>query len=534
MKLTFLGAAREVTGSCYYLELNDKRYLIDCGMEQGPNIYENQKLPVDAETIDGVFLTHAHIDHSGMLPSLAKKGYKNNIYMTKASKALCKIMLFDSAKIQEFEAEWRNKRYKRGSENEYEPVYTSQDVEKTLPLIVGCDYHSDIVIDDNLTATFIDAGHLLGSCSIKLTMTENGQTRTIVFSGDIGNKNKPILKNPEYFDNADYVVMESTYGDRQNENNVDYVKELANIIEVTLKNKGNVVIPAFAVGRMQELLYFIREIKEKNIIKNLPDFKVFVDSPLAVEATEIFSRDWQDCFDEETSKMIAEGINPIIFKGLELSMTAEESKAINMLEEPKVIMSASGMCEAGRIRHHLKHNLWRADSAIVFAGYQVNGTLGRRILDGEKKVTLFGESIKVRANVVKLHGTSSHADRDGLVEWIEHYESPVKRVFVTHGDDKAAQSFAELLCGLKYTASAPYNGEQWDLIKNEMLAEGNDRKLTRAEAKAIKNGDNTNYLVDKGIKKLAETAEQIKNGTNEEKRKFIDSINRILDRFKFK
>lgn len=534
MKLTFLGASREVTGSCYYLELNNKHYLIDCGMEQGPNIYENQKLPISVAMIDGVFLTHAHIDHSGMLPALVKHGYKNNIYMTKATKELAKIMLYDSAKIQEFEAEWRNRKYKRGSDNPYEPIYDSKDVDKTLPLIVGCDYRQEIVIDEGLKATFIDAGHLLGSSSIRLELTENGTTKTIVFSGDIGNANKPIIKDPEFYTTADYVVMESTYGDRLNEHNVDYATELANIFEVTFRNGGNVVIPAFAVGRMQELLYAIREIKEKNLVKCMPDFKVYVDSPLSTEATKIYSKEWQDCFDEDAKELINKGINPIVFDGLMLSETAEDSKAINFIDEPKVILSASGMCEAGRIRHHLKHNLWRPDSTIVFVGYQVVGTLGRRILDGEKKVSLFGEQIKVRANIVKLQGTSSHADKDALFGWINHFESPINKVFVTHGEDKVAEGFSNLLCSAGYNATAPYNGEEWDLLTNTKLAEGNHHKLTRQEAKVLKEGDNTNYLVDKTMEKLQFVAGEIKSGTNDEKRKFMSQINKIIERFKRK
>ena len=533
MKLTFLGAAREVTGSCYLLELAGKHYLIDCGMEQGPDLYENEQIPIeDIKQIDGIFVTHAHIDHSGNLPTLVKHKYNNPIYMTNATKALSEIMLFDSAKIQEFEAEWRNRKASRGSEIPYEPLYTSEDVERTLSLIVGCNYHEEIVISDNLTATFIDAGHLLGSSSIRLTMTEQGITRTIVFSGDIGNKNKPILRNPEFYDSSDYVVMESTYGDRLNNVEVDYSRDLANIIEFTFSKGGNVVIPAFAVGRMQELLFALRKVKTDNMVKNYPNFKVYVDSPLAVEATKIFSMDWHDSFDEETRNLIKEGINPIAFDGLKLSMTADESKMINLIEEPKVILSASGMCEAGRIRHHLKHNLWRPESTIVFVGYQVAGTLGNKILSGEKKVKLFGENISVKADIVQLKGTSSHADRDDLLDWISHFKSPLERVFVTHGDDKVAESFASLLCDNRYNAIAPYNGEEWDLAKNIMLEEGNTTRLTRAKKKINRKVENINIMVDKAVQKLLCVADEIKEGANEEMRKFIVAINRIIDKFK--
>ena len=533
MKLTFLGAAREVTGSCYLLELNNKHYLIDCGMEQGPDLYENEQIPVsDIKLIDGIFVTHAHIDHSGNLPTMVKHGYKNPIYTTKATKALAEIMLYDSAKIQEFEAEWRNRKASRGSVVPYDPLYTSEDVANTLQLIKGCDYHEDIVIDDNLTVRFIDAGHLLGSSSIKLTMREAGVTRTIVFSGDIGNKNKPILRNPEFFDSSDYVVMESTYGDRLNNVEVDYSRDLANIIEFTFSKGGNVVIPAFAVGRMQELLFALRKVKTNNMVKNYPNFTVYVDSPLAVEATKIFSMDWHDSFDEETRELISEGINPISFDGLKLSMTADESKMINQIDEPKVILSASGMCEAGRIRHHLKHNLWRPESTIVFVGYQVNGTLGSKILAGDKKVKLFGENIAVKADIVKLQGTSSHADREDLLDWISHYNTPLERVFVTHGDDKVSEDFASLLVDNRYNALAPYNGEEWDLAKNCRLKEGNKQKLTRGNKKKNRKVENINIMVDRAIEKLLNVAEEIKEGANEEKRKFIIAINRIIDKFK--
>lgn len=533
MKLSFLGAAREVTGSCYLLEIANKRYLIDCGMEQGPDIYENENIPIsDIKNIDGIFITHAHIDHSGNLPTLVKHGYKKAVYTTNATKELVSIMLYDSAKIQEFEAEWRNRKADRGSEIPYEPLYTSKDVDKALQLIKGCNYHEEIVVDENLSATFIDAGHLLGSSSIKLTIRENGQQKTIVFSGDIGNDNKPILKNPEHFSSADYVVMESTYGDRENNFTVDYARELANIIDVTFANGGNVVIPTFAVGRMQELLYSLREVKTKGLCKKYPNFKVYVDSPLAVEATKIFSENWVECFDSDTNALIKQGINPIMFDGLQLSMTAEESKMINQIDEPKVILSASGMCEAGRIRHHLKHNLWRSESAIVFVGYQVNGTLGRKILDGERKVKLFNENITVRANIIQLKGTSSHADRFGLLDWVNHFSIKPQKVFVTHGDDEVAESFASLLTENGFTALAPYNGEVWDLSANEIVKEGNKVKLTRANKKRIRKTDTINIMVDKVVKQIMLLAEDIKEGANSEKRKFIKAVERIIERFK--
>lgn len=475
MKITFLGAAREVTGSCYLIEVGNKHVMIDCGMEQGPDLYENQTLNIAPASVDAVLLTHAHIDHSGKLPLLYKNGYRGRIYMTRASRDLCKIMLMDSAHIQEQEAEWRNKKAKRSSGNPpYTPLYDSADAENTLKLVRAEDY--DVVFDvaEGVKARFIDAGHLLGSAYIELTLTENGVERTVVFSGDIGNVNKPIIRNPSVVTKADYVIMESTYGDRSHGDDPDYAADLSKIITDTFTRGGNVVIPTFAVGRMQEMLYFLREIKNKNLVPKFPDFQVFVDSPLAIEATGIYSKNVASLCDDETAGLIERGINPIGFRDMVLSVTAEDSKKINADSRPKVILSASGMCEAGRIRHHLKHNLWRRESTIVFVGYQVAGTLGRALLDGAKAVKLFGEPVQVRAKIVELPGTSSHADREALLQWAKNFEPAPKRIFVTHGEDKVAAGFADLLyraAGLR--AVAPYPGGCYDLITDECLDKGN-------------------------------------------------------------
>ncbi|MEG1612966.1 MAG: MBL fold metallo-hydrolase [Clostridia bacterium] len=482
MKLTFLGAAREVTGSCYLLQVGKNNILIDCGMEQGPNIYENQELPISASSVTATILTHSHIDHSGMLPALTKSGYRNKIYMTRPSRDLCRIMLLDSAKIQEFEAEWRNRKSKRSKESLYQPIYDSADVEKTIKLFRACEYDEEVVISSDVKIKFIDAGHLLGSASVEVTATENGVTKTIVFSGDIGNQNKPLIRNPVFLTHADYVIMESTYGDRLNEGGVDYVSELAAIISRTFARGGNVVIPTFAVGRMQEILYHIRKIKEEGLVKGGSDFPVYVDSPLAVEATTVFSKNLSFCYDDETKQLVDKGINPLDFKGLYMSVTTDESKMINADNIPKVILSASGMCEAGRIRHHLKHNLWKPNSTVVFVGYQVAGTLGRSILEGAREVKLFGEKIRVSAEIVQLRGTSSHADKDGLVDWIKHIEPSPTRVFVTHGEDAVAESFAKLLERQEgLSATAPFNGAVWDLTNNICVEVGNTVKIRKNE-----------------------------------------------------
>ena len=361
MKLTFLGAAHEVTGSCTLLEAAGKRIVIDCGMEQGADIYENCELPMAAGEIDAVLLTHAHIDHSGKIPALVAQGYRGPIYATEAARRLCKIMLRDSAHIQEFEAEWRNRKAQRAGEPPYVPLYTMRDAEAALRQFVGCDYNVPVEIFPGITISFSDAGHLLGSASILITASEDGETRSVLFSGDLGNIDRPLIRDPQPPPEADFVVIESTYGDRTHGERPDYVNQLTEIIQDTFDQGGNLVIPAFAVGRTQELLYLIRTIKNQGLIHGHGDFPVYVDSPLAVEATKIYADDdaMKPCYDRETLELLAHGINPIAFPGLRTSVTSDESKAINFDQTPKIILSASGMCEAGRIRHHLKHNLWR-------------------------------------------------------------------------------------------------------------------------------------------------------------------------------
>jgi metallo-beta-lactamase family protein len=470
MKLVFIGADHEVTGSCHYLEVGNKHIIVDCGMEQGADTFENAPLPVDEATIDYVFLTHAHVDHSGLLPLLYAKGFRGKVYATEASADLCSIMLRDCAHIQLMESEWKVRKAKRGAEIPVtEPLYTMEDAEGLIKRIVPCDYDSIIDVCDDVKIRFTDVGHLLGSASIEVWLTEGSNTKKIVFSGDLGNKDQPILKDPKTTKEADYVVMESTYGDRlHSENKPDYVGELAQILKETFDRGGNVVIPSFAVGRTQEMLYFLRKIKVDRLVKGHESFQVYVDSPLAVEATEIFQENRMTCFDEEAMEYVREGINPISFSGLKLSITSEESKAINFDETPKVIISASGMCEAGRIRHHLKHNLWRPECTILFVGYQANGTLGRAIVEGAEEVKLFGETIQVRAHIMKLEGMSGHADKNGLISWISAFEEKPKKVFIVHGEDNVATSFAECL-KVEYgqRAYAPYSGTVFNLISNK-------------------------------------------------------------------
>ena len=468
MKLTFLGATHEVTGSCYYLEACGKKLLIDCGMEQGPDLYENKPLPSPAGDIDMVLLTHAHMDHSGLLPLLYKHGFRGQIFSTGGTAALCRIMLLDSAHIQEFEAEWKNRKGERAGKAPVEPLYNRLDAEGAIGCFVSVDYETEKYIAEGMTIKFIDAGHLLGSSSIEVTITEGNVTKKVIFSGDIGNKNQPLIANPTYPSGADYVIMESTYGDRTHETpqDNDHVAALADVIQRTFDRGGNVVIPSFAVGRTQEILYFIREIKQMNMISGHENFEVYVDSPLAIEATNIFRERMYSDFNDEAKRLLQEGINPIGFAGLKTAVTSEESRAINDNPLPKVIISASGMCDAGRVKHHLKHNLWKPESTILFVGYQAVATPGRAILDGAESIRLFGEEIEVRAEVCSLPGVSGHADNIGLMEWISTTAEKKRpdMVFVTHGEDKVTEIFRDRLIqelGLK--AYAPFSGTVFDL-----------------------------------------------------------------------
>ena len=483
MKITFIGATHEVTGSCYYLEAAGRKFLVDCGMEQGPDYYENKDIPVPPGELDFVLLTHAHMDHSGNLPAIYAKGFKGPVYATEATCNLCDIMLRDSAHIQMFEAEWRNRKAKRQGKPEFVPAYTMEDALGVIRNFVGCPYETGIILGEGLRVKFIDAGHLLGSSSIEVNICEAGVEKTIVFSGDIGNKNQPLIKDPAYFRKADYVVMESTYGDRSHGERPDYVRLLADVIQETFDRGGNVVIPSFAVGRTQEMLYFIRQIKAEGLIHGHDNFKVFVDSPLANEATNIFGIHKYDCFDDEALELIRKGINPLSFPGLKISVTSEDSKAINFDDDCKVIISASGMCDAGRIKHHLKHNLWREDSTILFVGYQAVGTPGRALLEGTQEIKLFGEPVHVAAKICRMPGISGHADVNGLVDWIKAFEVKPQKVFVTHGEDTVTELFAARLRDeMNYDAYAPFSGTEFDLAEGEFLYEAEGVKIQKPAA----------------------------------------------------
>lgn len=532
MKLTFIGANHEVTGSCHFLEASGLKVLIDCGMEQGVNVYENQELPVSYGDIDYVLVTHSHIDHVGMLPFIYARGFKGRVMATRATCDLCEIMLKDCAHIQETEAEWKNRKARRAGREEQPPIYTMNDAVGVLEHFVPCDYDEIIKLSEGFEIRFVDVGHLLGSSSIEIWMTEEGCSKKIVFSGDIGNQNKPLIRSPQYIHQADYVVMESTYGDRLHDNpSVDHVAEFAKIIEETLRRGGNVVIPAFAVGRTQEVLSYIRKIKEDHLVKGVPDFPVYLDSPLAVEATQVFKENMMDCFNEETKALVKKGINPISFQGLHLSITSQDSIAINLDPKPKVIISASGMCDAGRVRHHLKHNLWRPECTILFAGYQAVGTLGRSITEGRSEVKLFGEAVEVNAHIERIDGISGHADQAGLFKWIENFVKKPEQIFVVHGDDKVCDIFTGLLedkFGLK--ADAPFSGSVYDLRAGSFL-KVTEGVLLKKETEGSKRAADMFSRLLAACERLKRAVTGSKGLTNKDMAKFTDQINAICDKW---
>ncbi len=522
MKITFIGAAHEVTGSCTLIENCGDFYLVDCGMEQGKNHFENINLPVNPADISAVFLTHAHIDHSGMLPKLVKDGFRGSIYSTFATGDLCEIMLRDSAHIQESEAEWKNRKAQRANSGKIEPVYTMEDAEKTLSLFVRCPYNEERLVGTGVSIRFSDIGHLLGSASVEIWLTENNTTKKIVFSGDVGNTNQPIIKDPQPIAEADYLVIESTYGNRVHEKGRDAIPEFADCIQRTLDRGGNVVIPSFAVGRTQELLYAVRRIVKNKMVKGHDNFPVYVDSPLAIEATGIFIQCDRSCFDEEMLDLLDRGVNPIWYDGIRLAVKTEESIAINTDPEPKIIISSSGMCEAGRIRHHLKHNLWNPKNTILFVGYQAEGSLGRSLIEGAKKVRLFGEEIAVNAEIAFLHGTSGHADRNGLLAWVNAFEKKPGLIFVNHGEETSCEDFKTLLqTEYGYRAVAPYSGTQYDLQTGEetIHAEG-----IRVEPKKTEKDSAVHRDLMNAAQALLELAEKYKDYPNKDMIRLTEQI----------
>ncbi|MDD2574041.1 MAG: MBL fold metallo-hydrolase [Bacillota bacterium] len=444
MKVTFLGGAEIVTGSCFLVETGKKKFLVDCGLFQGKEEDLNEE-PFDfnVNSIDFVILTHAHIDHSGRVPRLVKEGFKGPVYATKATADLCAIMLPDSGHIQEMETEWQNRKRTRAGKELVEPLYTAEDARQSLQYFKHTFYGDIIGVDDCISMRFNDAGHILGSSMVEIWIKEGGENIKLVFSGDIGQNNQPILRDPSIIKEADYLFIESTYGNRLHESFNDRVGKLHEIIDKTVKRGGNVIIPSFAVGRTQELLYHLNSLKEDKDNEYLRGVKVFIDSPLAISATRIFV-DNPQCYDEETVKLLKTGDNPFEFDDLYFTRTAEESMKINEIKGGAVIISASGMCNAGRIKHHLKYNLWRPEASVVFVGYQAVGTLGRAIKDGAQRVKILGDEIGISAEIYNIDGFSGHADRDGLLDWLSGFTKKPRKIFVVHGEKDSAEDFAKL------------------------------------------------------------------------------------------
>ena len=444
IKLRFLGAAQNVTGSRHLLQANGVRLLVDCGLYQERQFRERnwERFPIEPGSIDAVLLTHAHLDHCGLLPKLAREGFSGKIFCTAATAEIAQIILLDSAKIQEEDAEHKRKRHKKeGRKGPYPevPLYTTQDAEACFSLFSPVKYKQSVDIGDGVEATFYDAGHVLGSSIIRVKLRQGTEERIILFSGDIGRPDRPIVCDATVFDKADYVLIESTYGDRVHQDTEDIKKLIGEVINSAKKAGGNIVVPSFALERSQEVLYYINELLLANAI---PRLKIFLDSPMATRITNVFKRH-PELFDEEMTEFVKRHNSLFSLPGLEMAGKAEESKAINDIKGTVMVIAGSGMCTGGRVKHHLINNISRPESAIMFVGYQAIGTLGRRIVDGERQVRILGRKYQVKARIVRIHGFSAHADRDELLEWLSELEAPAKRLFVVHGEDKSAKAFGD-------------------------------------------------------------------------------------------
>ena len=538
MKITFLGAAKTVTGSNFLVEAAGKKFLVDCGMYQGKiteELENSDPFIYDVKDIDFMLLTHAHIDHSGRIPKLYNEGYKNPIYATKATCDLCEIMLPDSGHIQEVEIEWRNRKRMREGLEPLPPLYTAEEAYNSLEIFRAVQYDDIVEIDDNISVRFNDAGHMLGSAIIEVWVTEDGKTTKAVFTGDLGNNDLPLLDSPTMISNADYLIMESTYGNRLHMRNDDKAKMFLDIVAETLEKGGRVIIPSFAVGRTQEILYEIDKLKEDlgqdeefykkyEKIMNVP---VYVDSPLAISATEVFKKN-TELFEEEIQEKIKRGDNPLEFRELHFTQTAEESKALNMDTSPAIILSASGMCEVGRIKHHLKHNLWDPNNTILFVGYQAPGTLGRSIVDGATNVKIFGEEIAVAARVEYIEGFSGHADQTWLLNFVNSFTNPPKHIFLVHGEPEGQEELKyKIESECKLPVTIPDFGETY-------LLEGDKPELLDAlpEVKAYEKEFVRLDIIDT-IESLKDDISDIESLVKEEALKSTDDdINVLNERIK--
>jgi metallo-beta-lactamase family protein len=488
MKVEFLGGTRTVTGSATLLEKDQSKWLVDCGMFQGGKELEERNRniqPYCPKELSFIFLTHAHIDHSGLIPKLVKEGFQGKVICTKASYDLCEVMFKDSGHIQEMEAEWQNRKNKRSGRDEATPLYTVKDVERSLQYFQTIGYGEMLSLADGLKVRFQDAGHILGSAIIELRVEDEGQERKLVFSGDLGSSGQPIVRDPSWVEEGDVLWLESTYGNRLHKSREETLQELLKVIQESIRHQGKVVIPAFAVERTQDIIYTVGQFMRKGLIASIP---VYIDSPLAISATEIFKKN-SDCFDQETHNLLLEGEHPLEPPEVIYTQTTEESKAINEDTRPGIIVSSSGMCDSGRIQHHLKHHLWRKSSHIVFIGYQAEGTIGRRIVDGAKTVRLFGEEIAVKAHVHTLGGFSAHADQKGLLEWLSHFRNPQLEVFVNHGEEKVSMELSQLIRQrLHLKATVPQWKEKRVLFTSEkevMAEEGVEKGVSSEELLSV-------------------------------------------------
>lgn len=446
MQLKFLGATQNVTGSSYFLEVNSKKILVDCGLYQEREFRARNwnPFPVNPHKIDLVLLTHAHLDHCGLLPKLVREGFKGKILCTPPTQDIAKIVLLDAAHIQEEDAQFKRKRHQReGRKGPYPevPLYREEDVREVFPLFESVEYEKTVNITDSLSVTFYEAGHILGSSMIKIKVKSGGTTRTILFSGDVGRWDKPITRDPTLFDQADYILVESTYGDRFHEDVSDIKSMICKVINSTDEKNGNVIIPTFAVERAQELLYYLSELLQED---RIPHLLTFVDSPMAIQVTEVFQQH-KNYFDQQTLKRLYSGDTPFYFSTLRLTRSVEESKAINHIKGSCIIIAGSGMCTGGRIKHHLVNNISRAESSLLFIGYQARGTLGREILEKPKNVRIHGQVYPVKANIIQINGFSAHADQGELLKWLSGLQSSPRKVFVTHGEKEVAFKFADIL-----------------------------------------------------------------------------------------
>lgn len=543
MKIRFCGAARSVTGSCHMLSANGKNILVDCGMRQGADKKTElgeDKFPFNPAEIDAVLLTHAHIDHAGLIPLLVKQGFKGSIIATEATAQLSGIMLPDSGHIQEQEAEYQTRKNLRAGRAPAEPLYTVRDAQDALKQFAPISYGETVPVVQGITARFNDIGHLLGSSAIEVWVEEDGETTKIVFSGDIGREERPIICDPHQVNGADYLVIEGTYGDRNHQESTVEAKEahLISVLKMGIARGGNIVIPSFAVGRTQELLYYIKRLLMKNAVPGLENVPVYIDSPLGINATKIYEKCAEGYYDEEAREMAKSG-SPFDFPNLRVAVTADESKLINAQPGCNIIISSSGMCDAGRIRHHLKHNLYRADSTIVFAGYQAEGTLGRILLDGVKKVRLFGEDVRVNAAIERIEGFSGHAGRDELIEWIEGIGNKPVCTFFVHGEAEVLDSFSSAVRALGYNVEVPGLLEEFTLLPGgvakapetaaspaaaEELVEVRYAQRLRTEVERLRALlDSTDWKADASAALRAEIME-------EDVRTLVDKWERILKR----